>query len=469
MPDEISVFPESAAGEAVYKESEGAAAAEPREFFASRFSLRPASPALEKPAFHSFELGELFFRSGSFRKSLPYLEAALNHFLKEKDFDSYISCYSMLMFAYYEMGEKARLERLNLEFEENSAKFSLRKSARALGISACCLLFDCQKNYQSAFQKAKAALNMALDEHAEAVSAQDPLREMHAKIDVAYCLFVYIDCCYVIKDYKKCAAELANLKILLEHLFNLKKGLQLRDSKAETPREGALRRSMLKAIQKNFQFIQRIKLMVMSFETYIEASAEGGRLRKDRGEIEKILWQRYEEASKTGNDHILPYIFCELAYNCSLNGNLDQASVFVRLAEKSADPDRRVFFRCLEKCKKIISKAAKEKAEKYDMIVFMENRSVVERHKGAVSFNNQFILINLLKRLISSQGIPLSKQLLVEKIWGEEYSPAVHDNKIYVTIKRLRELVEPDMGQPRYICRNSGGYYLPETIRVLIK
>ena len=74
--------------------------------------------------------------------------------------------------------------------------------------------------------------------------------------------------------------------------------------------------------------------------------------------------------------------------------------------------------------------------------------------------------MDLLKLFISKQGEVFSKEFLVEHIWKQDYDPAVHDNKIYVTIKRLRKMIEPDYDRPKYIFRSKNGYFLNKSIKV---
>jgi DNA-binding winged helix-turn-helix (wHTH) protein len=59
--------------------------------------------------------------------------------------------------------------------------------------------------------------------------------------------------------------------------------------------------------------------------------------------------------------------------------------------------------------------------------------------------------------------------MIVEKIWKQSYDPGVHDNKLYVTIKRLRKMIEPDFEKPKYIFRAKNGYYLNKNARVLLQ
>ena len=59
-----------------------------------------------------------------------------------------------------------------------------------------------------------------------------------------------------------------------------------------------------------------------------------------------------------------------------------------------------------------------------------------------------------------------SKEYLVENVWKQPYDPSVHDNKIYVTIKRLRKLIEPEYDKPKYLFRAKNGYYFNKAVKV---
>ena len=103
------------------------------------------------------------------------------------------------------------------------------------------------------------------------------------------------------------------------------------------------------------------------------------------------------------------------------------------------------------------------------MVFNKKEHSLIGKHKGCVQFKNQFILLDLLNLLIENQGKPHSKEDLVRQLWKENYSPSVHDNKIYATIKRLRDCIEPDKGQSRYIYKNRKGYYFTDKVKILVK
>jgi len=111
---------------------------------------------------------------------------------------------------------------------------------------------------------------------------------------------------------------------------------------------------------------------------------------------------------------------------------------------------------------------SKSESSSSDLVFDLDNHAIVERSLGKIDFKNQFILLDLLKLFISNQGQIFSKEYLVEHVWKQNYDPEVHDNKIYVTIKRLRKMIEPDYDKPKYIFRAKNGYYLNKSAKVEI-
>lgn len=95
-----------------------------------------------------------------------------------------------------------------------------------------------------------------------------------------------------------------------------------------------------------------------------------------------------------------------------------------------------------------------------DFRIDQRTKSFLVKNKGAIDFKNQHILFDLALLFLESPGTRFSKEALVEKIWGQIYDPKSHDNLIYVSIKRLRTLIEPDPESPHYLLRDRKGYYL---------
>lgn len=77
-----------------------------------------------------------------------------------------------------------------------------------------------------------------------------------------------------------------------------------------------------------------------------------------------------------------------------------------------------------------------------------------------ICFKHQYLLSLLFESLIKQKGQFLSKEDIVEILWQESYDPGRHDNKLFVCIKRLRNLIEPNPKEPIYILKNRQGYGL---------
>jgi tetratricopeptide (TPR) repeat protein len=102
-----------------------------------------------------------------------------------------------------------------------------------------------------------------------------------------------------------------------------------------------------------------------------------------------------------------------------------------------------------------------------------------EKFRGEVRFEGQFVLRDLLFLFLRAPGHVFSKEDLARAVWNEPYQPEQHDNKIYVTIKRLRQMIEPsengvaakqksEQSKNDYIIRDKLGYFLNPSMRVKI-
>ena len=107
-----------------------------------------------------------------------------------------------------------------------------------------------------------------------------------------------------------------------------------------------------------------------------------------------------------------------------------------------------------------------------DLLIDSQKGEVRTRESGSVSLRKQYILLGILEALhvahleAGEQGDGLSKAEIIRKVWGEDYRPEAHDNKLYYNINRLRKLIEPDMRKPRYLLNWREGYRLAPGLRV---
>lgn len=180
----------------------------------------------------------------------------------------------------------------------------------------------------------------------------------------------------------------------------------------------------------------------------------------------ELFWGCYDLLREEKNLYMYLQLLYATAATYRDSGESDMARMYFKLAKKSADPANvRYLSRHIEAQ---LGDLGVTSQEDYDLIFESGSHSILEKKKGKVDFKNQFILLDMLRLFMKTPGQVYSKEYLVKQVWKQEYDPAVHDNKIYVTIKRLRKLIEPDYEKPRYIFRAKNGYYLNKNTKVYL-
>lgn len=86
------------------------------------------------------------------------------------------------------------------------------------------------------------------------------------------------------------------------------------------------------------------------------------------------------------------------------------------------------------------------------------NTASYELRKGGKVIELTLREFELVKYLAESPNRIFSREILLEKVWGYEYYGDMRT--VDVTVRRLREKIEDDPGEPRYIMTRRGvGYY----------
>lgn len=178
----------------------------------------------------------------------------------------------------------------------------------------------------------------------------------------------------------------------------------------------------------------------------------------------ELLWKGYEEAKRHGLHLIVTSILAQLARIQRDQGREEHFRLYSELASRGvvATQTPRLYKLVSQICPADRTVFKKQ----YDLTVNEQARSVREHEKGLIDFKSQHILYDMALLFIRHPGKRFSKEDLTETIWKQVYDPRLHDNLIYVSIKRLRSLLEPDLESPRYILRDRKGYYLNPQITV---
>jgi len=173
----------------------------------------------------------------------------------------------------------------------------------------------------------------------------------------------------------------------------------------------------------------------------------------------RSLWDAFKVAKKSKSvQFINAYILMQLGLTHVEMNKIDLAENYFSLAEGLINPQEHV--RAQKHLMNFKNKLEASKTQNPDITINVADNTVVEISKGKLELNNQFILLELLVEFVKKKGSFVTKSDLAEMLWNQDYDPSQHDNKIYVTIRRLRKLLEPNPKKPHYILRTKEGYQI---------
>ena len=422
-------------------------------------------PQPDSGSFYSqnFEMAQLFFNAGRLSKSLVYFNEAMNGFKEKKQFDQYLSCFIYIIQVLNELQETDKL---------NSYKEEVKKMCKKEGLTEKPLLKACkayyaiyvEKDFSKVSKELTQGLKIAFSQYDEAIKSEDFMKQNELRFEIMICLYVYSIYYMETEDYKNCLKELNNLNSLLKDFSETKEKLEKQIKNSQYSQDKSTYKYILESLNDKQSKVETMRFGVHFIEVSIQIKHS-----KKYSRAINTLWTLYEEANKSNNSFFIPYILFYMSLCQHLLGNKEKALLFYDLAKKNANPERKLFLKYLKNQKMKFDTDNRPEMQNHDIIFNKNTNEVIEKVKGPLALNTQFLLIDLLKFFIVNQGVTFSKNELVQELWKEDYEAEEHDNKIYVTIKRLREAIEVDSSKPTYICRNSRGYYFSNHAKVLIK
>ncbi len=357
-----------------------------------------------------FELGRLYCDRGDFSLALRNLIKASEGYLKEKDFTNYLECINKALRIYADREQFDEINEIKEKIQDLVIREGLQLSPKTYYTFGLCASF--KQQYEVALDYLQKSLSLALSEDSKK------------------------DVCYAINGIAIVYYNLGRFDEALNEVYNLQ------------------------------VFFQVLKLPELEMSTQM---INGHILRqmKRYDQALDIFWKCYDQLREDKNFMHYVYLLWALGLTYFEAGDKNMARTYLDLARRSCDPSN------LKSSLTNIEKALKEigtvNESQYDLVFDERTNSIVEKRLGRVNFKNQFVLLDMLRLFVKNPGQIYSKECLVEKIWKQTYDPAVHDNKIYVTIKRLRKMVEPDFEKPKYIFRAKSGYYMNKNARVMFE
>lgn len=182
--------------------------------------------------------------------------------------------------------------------------------------------------------------------------------------------------------------------------------------------------------------------------------------------IEKI-WTAYTKSKYTEFPSFYSIsTFAGLGYAYFNKKDYEKAKIYLQLAKKTLEP---VSMRRTSRMVDNLLALCPSEDVGYDFLLDLNEKKVKFKSKNEVDLKNQFVLIDMIKLFFENKDVPVSKNDLVNKIWQESYDPTHHDNLIYVTIKRLRNILKEDKNDEDIIVRSKQGYSLKPGINAQIR
>lgn len=175
-------------------------------------------------------------------------------------------------------------------------------------------------------------------------------------------------------------------------------------------------------------------------------------------EASALLDQAEALAQEQMNLFMIANIFYARGALAEKLGETDKALSFLELAQ-SLSENRSLKHLKVQVDRKI---AVLRPAAPVKGLFLIESPEAVHARWGTheVSFRGQELLVELLKLFMEHKDSGLDKETIVKNVWKEEYDPRVHDNKIYVTVHRLKRLLKNLGTTSPSLLKNQKGYRL---------
>lgn len=363
-----------------------------------------------KMGLSNLEVGKLYSDRGDFILAIPKLKEAADLFLRRKQFEQYLEAQNSLLRIYAERDQFDEIQSFKEHIQDLILKEGFELNSQTYYTLGVCTSYRGQD--EAALEYFRKALSIAL--------ATDNKK----------------DICYAINGLAISLKNQGKYAEALKEIYNLQVFFQVLD----------MPRIRMGSQVLNAQILNELKRHDQALE---------------------LLWQTYDLLKENKILNILIGVLYNIGKTYALLGDKDSAKTYYKLCSRSIDPKNSV--RMSKAVQQALQELGDDAKETFDLIFDSENHAIVERKLGRVDFKNQFILMDLLRLFVQQQGHVFSKEFLVEQVWKQSYDPAVHDNKIYVTIKRLRKMIEPDYDKPKYIFRAKNGYFMNKSAKVLIE
>ena len=371
-------------------------------------STGPRAPSSRR----RFDQGLFAYHRGDYSIALKDFEKACEQSSRGKNYVQFVECCTYVLRILAEREEFGKIERIEARVLEilASAELPVKLKSRVMYILGICSCYQ-DTRHELAMRRFREAIDFAiLGEDKEALAAP---------------LYGAATVLYARHRYEDALKELERLSVLLSclHLPDLVSAANL------------------------------LKAMVRRNQGKLDDALEAG-------------WVAFESLKHHPNLVLYLHTLCVLGTVYRLKGDVASARIYLDLADRTLK--REEFPRIARLVDEAMSSLGVVRLSEVDLAFDTRTGILIEKKKGEIRFEGQFILRDLLRLFVEHPGAIFTKEDLVKRVWRESSDPKIHDNKIYVTIKRLRKLLESGDSKSDYILRAKNGYFLNPKTRILI-
>ena len=358
----------------------------------------------------TFDIARLYCDRGDFQLANEKLKIASDEFESRRDFSGFLNCQNLILRVAAELEDSKAINAAKEKLQELVVKENIQLNSKTYYTLALCASYKSQQKIALEYLEKALAIALAADDKK--------------------------DICYAIHGLALVYFTLGRLEDALREIYSL----------------------------------QVFFLVLPLPEMKLSAQVMNGHILRKMGKFDQaleIFWQCYDGLKVQKNLYMYINILYAMGVTYAEAGDVDLGRMYLTLARKAADPENLKY--SARRIDERLATLGEKSESKYDIVFNAASNAVTERKKGKVDFKNQFILLDMLRIFLRHPGEVYTKEALVSAVWKQQYDPSVHDNKIYVTIKRLRRMIEPDFDKPKYIFRAKNGYYLNKNTRVLFE
>ena len=397
-----------------------------------------------------FEVCKLYYDRGDFLLASQKLQEASQYAYQEKKLDLYLECLNFSLRCFVETDNSQKINEIREKLQNLVLKDGFQLTSRTYYTLGMCASF--KEQHDLALEYLKKALNLALNEvslvnqplsfsgggnssvAAVTAGASAGLEMQLANGQMSDQQKKHV--CYAINGIAMIYMKTNRLQEALKEIYNLQIFLQVLD---------------LPEVRMSTQFINgHILRKTKRYEQALD-----------------IFWNCYETLKQTKNIYHYVYLLFSIGITYEEAGDINLAHMYLKLAQRTVDGKNMVVM--ARQIEAHLVALNKQMYTEYDLVYTKDDNMIIEKNMGKVDFKNQFVLLDLLKLFLRHPGKVFNKETLVGEVWKQEYDPSIHDNKIYVTIKRLRQMIEPNYEKPKYIFRAKNGYFFNNQVRVLVE